>query len=169
MRVSEPTKSGWRTRIQNVQRATLPPGTTRPNPLVSGDRVFASIFSPGAICCLAKKTGDLLWRTNLDHYGGAAVTMRGGILFATSARTLYALERKTGRIRWEFTPYSEPGEWIYSQPSVSRVRVFIGDREGYFHCIDAKNGRLMWRRLTSRACNNQMNLRIPNSSSLQPS
>jgi hypothetical protein len=60
-------------------------------------------------------------------------------------------------VRWEFSPISDPGEWIYSSPSVRADRVFIGDRCGYLHCLNANNGRTLWRRLTSKGRNNQVN------------
>jgi outer membrane protein assembly factor BamB len=74
-----------------------------------------------------------------------------GILFAKSARTLYAFNPKTGGIHWEFTPYPQPGEWMYSQPAVGSGRVFIGDRAGDFHCLDARTGKPIWRRRVSRS------------------
>jgi hypothetical protein len=92
-----------------------------------------------------------------ESYAGSAVVLADGVLFATSCRTLYALYPKTGEIRWEFTPHSQPGEWIYSQPAVCRGRVFIGDRSGDFHCLDAATGKPLWQRRTSRDCNNQVN------------
>jgi len=93
----------------------------------------------------------------LDSYAGSAVLLKDSSLYATSCRTLYALDPDTGAIRWEFTPETEPGEWIYSQPAVRGGLVFIGDRQGYFHCLNGKTGKPIWRRLTSRAGNNQVN------------
>lgn len=143
--------------MRDVNHAILPPSTTRPNPVVSGNKVFVAIFAPGAVCCLAKRTGELLWQTCLNSYAGSAVIFADGILFATSCRTLYALDPETGEIRWEFTPHSQPGEWIYSQPAVCAGRVFVGDRCGDFHCLDTTTGKALWGRRTSRARNNQVN------------
>jgi outer membrane protein assembly factor BamB len=147
----------WKTKLPQIEWATLPQSTTRPNPVVAGDKLFASVFAPGAVCGLARRTGKLLWRTALNSFGGSAVTFAHGTLFATSCQTLYALDPQTGEVRWEFTPYSEPGEWIYSQPAISRSRVFIGDRVGDFHCLDTITGKPIWRRRTSRVSNSQVN------------
>jgi hypothetical protein len=35
--------------------------------------VVASIFSPGAVCALERKTGKLLWRKETLGFGDAAV------------------------------------------------------------------------------------------------
>lgn len=67
-------------------------------------------------------------------------------LFAKSSRTLYALDRRTGQVRWEFAPHSKPGEWIYSEPSAGNRHVYIGDRGGDFHCLDITTGCSIWRR-----------------------
>jgi outer membrane protein assembly factor BamB len=146
-------KRGWKTKLPDVKFAVLPPSTTRPNPVVVSEKVFASIFSPGAVCGLSKRTGELLWRTPLNSFGGSDVILENGTLFAKSCRTLYALNPKNGEVRWEFTPHSETGEWIYSQPTAGGRRVFIGDREGDFHCLDVATGKPIWRRRTSRDSN----------------
>lgn len=150
-------KRRWTTKLPAVKFAVLPPSTTRPNPLIAGDKLFVSIFSPGAVCALVKHTGKLLWRTRLNSFGDSAVVLTDGILFAKSCRTLYALKPETGGILWEFTPRQDPGEWIYSQPVAGNGRVFIGDRTGDFHCLDATTGKLIWRRRTSKNSNNQVN------------
>ncbi len=58
---------------------------------------------------------------------------------------------------WSFCPYGETGETIYSKPTVHGGRVYIGDRYGYLHCLDARTGRPIWKALTSRAKNNDVN------------
>lgn len=147
----------WSTKLAGVNHAVLPSHTPRPNPVVTGNRVIASIFSPGTVCALSKQEGRLLWRTELDSYGGSACVPHGRKVYATSCRSLYALNPRSGDILWKFTPYTDPGEWIYSQPALSKERVFIGDRRGYLHCLDTVTGKHLWRRRISRACNNQAN------------
>jgi len=147
----------WRTKLPEVKHAILPPSTTRPNPLVVGDLVIASIFAPGAVCAVNRGTGKLIWRRLLDNLAGSAVSFANGIVFAKTAHSIYALDYRTGGIRWEFTPRKQPGEWIYSQPVVYRGRLFFGDRTGMFHCLEAMTGRPLWRRRTSRNSNADVN------------
>jgi len=122
-----------------------------------GDLVFASLWAPGAVCAVSRESGELLWMRDLDSYASSSVFVHGGVLYATSVRTLYALDPKSGRTRWEFSPKRGSGEWIYSQPAVKAGRVFLGDRCGYLHCLEAKSGKLIWRRQSSRDRNNQVN------------
>jgi outer membrane protein assembly factor BamB len=141
----------WRTKLPDVQFGVLPPSNTRPNPLATEDRVYASMFASGAICALERDRGKLIWRRELQKYGGTSPYLSGGRLFVKSSNTLFALQPDSGELLWSFGPYGTDGESIYSSPSVHENRVYIGDRQGYLHCLDAESGRTMWRRLTNRA------------------
>ena len=46
---------------------------------------------------------------------------------------------------------------IYSAPTYHRGRVFIGDRAGMFHCLDASSGKPVWSQKLSARDNNQVN------------
>lgn len=147
----------WRTALPDVKSAVLPASNNRPNPLVSGERLFASVFAPGAICSLHRASGKLIWRRELGEYAGASVYLHRGRLFAKSSHTLYALRPGSGEVLWSFCPYGTEGESIYSSPSGNQDRIYIGDRHGYLHSLDAKTGRTIWRRLVSKAKNNDVN------------
>jgi hypothetical protein len=141
----------WRTRLPDIQFGVLPPSNTRPNPLATEDRVYASVFASGAICALERDRGKMIWRRELRKYGGASPYLSGGRVFAKSSNTLFALQPDSGELLWSFSPYSTDGESIYSSPSAHENRVYIGDRRGYLHCLDAESGRTMWKRQTNRA------------------
>ena len=147
----------WKMQVPGIRNAILPPTTTRPNPLITGDRVFASLFAPGHVCALERRTGRTLWIRELDAYASSSVFAHGQVLYATSCRTLYSLNSRNGNVNWTFSPKSGEGEWIYSQPVVSKGRIFIGDRCGNLNCLDAGTGKRIWRRQLSRSCNNQVN------------
>ena len=149
--------AGWKTKLPNVRCAVLPASTTRPNPLVADDLLIASVFSPGAVCALGRRSGKLIWRRSIHTFGSASAYFANGTLFAMSDNTIHALDPKTGEVRWRFKPYDLPGEWIYSAPVVHRRLLFFGDRAGNFTCLDAQTGRVRWRRQPSRRRSNQVN------------
>src|SRR5204863_7797488 len=97
----------------------------RPNPLVSGDMLFVSVFSPGAVCALDRGNGHLIWRKEIRKFGGSSASVQEGKLFAKSSHTLYSLDRDSGTTLWSFSPYGADGEWIYSSPTVHQGRVYI--------------------------------------------
>lgn len=147
----------WRHKIRAVQFAVLPPFTTRSNPLVVGDFVIASVFSPGIIYTVDRSTGTKRWRLRTDGLAGSAVIFTDETLYAHTNHTLYALDAASGRVKWTFCPYGTQHEWIYSTPTVHESRVFLGDRAGKFHCLNAKSGLSTWTKQTSRSRNPDVN------------
>jgi outer membrane protein assembly factor BamB len=67
------------------------------------------------------------------------------------------LEPETGKTIWSFCPYGEDGESIYSEPTIYRNSLFIGDRHGYLHCLNSRTGTTLWKRRTNRATNCSLN------------
>jgi outer membrane protein assembly factor BamB len=148
----------WRTKLKNVKHGLLPSSSNdRPNPLVTESLVIASVFSPGAVCALERSTGRLVWRREVLGFCGAAVYGFDGKLFAKSSHTLYALNPNSGEVLWTFCPYGPSGETMYSEPAGHKQSVFIGDRRGILHCLDARTGRTLWRRRTNKAKNGDVN------------
>jgi outer membrane protein assembly factor BamB len=147
----------WRYKIRGADLAVLPNHTTRPNPLVVGDVVLASIFSPGFVCAFDRMTGRQHWRVQTDGLAGSTVTFADGILYAQTGHTLYALDPTSGAIFWTFCPYGTEHEWIYSAPTIHKELVFIGDRTGKLHCLDARSGKPVWWKQTSRSGNPDVN------------
>ena len=147
----------WRVKLRGVKHAVLPSSASRPNPLAVGRRLFLSIFSPGAVVCLDRDSGSIIWRRRLVPYGGSHVLYAKSLLYAKTPHTLYCLEPDTGQLVWKFSPAGAEGETMYSAPSVRDGRLFIGDRQGYLHALDAHTGRPLWRVLTSRALNHGVN------------
>lgn len=147
----------WRVKLPKVKFAVLPPFNKRPNPLVTEDVVYASVFSPGAVIALERGTGKLVWRRNIPRFGSSSAYLSHGRLLAETANTVYALDPETGDTLWTFCPYGKSGETIYSQPTIYRDSVFIGDRYGFLHCLDSKTGKTKWKALTSRAKNRAVN------------
>lgn len=147
----------WRTKLPEVNFAVLPARSTRPNPVASNDRLYVSVFSPGAVCALELDRGKLIWRTKLPGLGGASVCLHEGKLFAKTSNVLFALDPDSGKPIWSFCPYGTEGESIYSYPSAEGDRVYIGDRGGYLHCLNCNTGSTIWRRSTSQARNADVN------------
>ena len=147
----------WRTKLPQAEHAVLPPSNNRPNPLVTDTMAYVSVFSPGAVYALERRTGKIVWHREIPKFGGSAVHLAQGKLFARTANTLFALEPENGKTIWSFCPYGDSGESIYSAPTLYRNCVFIGDRHGFLHCLDSRTGHTCWKQLTNRAKNNDLN------------
>jgi outer membrane protein assembly factor BamB len=147
----------WRTELPDVKFAVLPPSNTRSNPLIVEDKLFVSVLSPGAVCALERDTGRLIWRRELGKFSGASVYFHERKLFANSPHTLYSLHPDSGEIRWSFCPYGPDGEWIYSSPTIYQGNVYIGDRNGFLHCLDSNTGETIWSKRTNSDENGDVN------------
>jgi outer membrane protein assembly factor BamB len=139
----------WRTDLPHVEHAAMPPSNTRPNPLVADDNLFVSVYRPGAVCALDRNSGKLLWRRELSGLGGASTYLYNDILFAKSLHTLCALHPENGEVLWAICPYDTNHEPIYSSPTGYQDRIYIGDRKGFLHCLDAATGQTYWKFRTS--------------------
>lgn len=146
----------WKHVVPDGRTAVLPPHTHHPNPLVIGDSVVASVFSARTIYAVHKASGEPQWSFTLDGYAGAQVVHDSGRVFAKSSGTLYCLDAARGTLHWSFSPL-KGSETMYSAPTYHRGRVFIGDRAGMFHCLDAPSGKPLWSQKLSPRENNQAN------------
>src|SRR5437879_4198607 len=99
----------WRVQLRRVRHAVLPSNTSRPNPVAVGARLFVSIFSPGAVLCLDRDSGGVIWRRRLAPFGGSHALHAESLLYAKTSHTLYCLDPDTGRLVWKFSPYGPEG------------------------------------------------------------
>ena len=84
-----------------------------------------------------------VWRAEV---GGSptAPTVAGGLVLAASKDRLElaALDAKTGKRRWTFTP----GGPVDTPPTLHDGAVYFGCRDGWLYCLRATDGALVWRR-----------------------
>lgn len=141
----------WKTKLPKVEHGFLPPSVSRPNPLVIGSSLYVSAFSSGALFCLSRRSGEILWSRELSPFGSDSPLWVAGRVFAKSSHTLFAFDPRTGGELWRFCPYGTEHESLYSHPTVWRQRVFIGDRQGFVHCLSVRTGQRIWSRQTNSA------------------
>lgn len=76
-----------------------------------------------------------------DAFQVAAVD--GLVYFGSSSdHKLYALDADTGEQRWSFFT----GGPIRLAPTVWKDRIFIGSDDGFVYCLNASNGKLIWKK-----------------------
>ncbi len=59
------------------------------------------------------------------------------------------LDAESGEVVWRYKPEGASGEMFYAIPQLHNNMLFTGDTKGYFHCINAITGELIWKRLAS--------------------
>lgn len=147
----------WQRKYESAPSAFHPVYGVSPNPVIVGDLVVASLFAARRIVAVERHTGEERWSIPLPYYGSSHLRQANGVLYGGTSQALLAIEAESGRILWKFSPYGEKGESLYAAPAIAGNRIFLGDRMGYFHCLDRATGQPLWSVLTSRAWNNDVN------------
>lgn len=106
-------------------------------PLVDHGIVYSGSAALGA------RDGRIIWAT---HVGGRSIVpqaLADGILYASDADSILALDAGNGRVRWKYTvPGSTPGNGL----AVASGRVYVGMHGpgNVLHALDAASGALLW-------------------------
>ena len=67
----------------------------------------------------------------------------GNVYFGSSVTNeVYAIEAASGQIAWRF--YTEGP--VRFAPTVAEGRLYVGSDDGHVYCLNARDGRLLWRR-----------------------
>jgi outer membrane protein assembly factor BamB len=92
----------------------------------------------------------VLWRFRADDEVNSSPAYAGGSIFVGSnGGSLYALDARTGRLRWRARSFSSRRwgrEQFYATPTVAYGRVFVGNSDGFEYAFGATTGRLLWAR-----------------------
>ncbi len=95
-----------------------------------------------------KRKPRLMWRFEADDEVNSSPAYAGGVIyFGTNGGSVYAVNARTGRLRWHAHSYSSFGrEEFYATPTVAYGRVYIGNADGTLYAFGARTGHLLWAR-----------------------
>jgi polyvinyl alcohol dehydrogenase (cytochrome) len=126
-------------------------------PVVAGSRAYFGDWK-GQVHAVQASTGHPVWTIPLQ--GGAVVgspAIDGRRIFVGIGKTLYALDRKTGRILWQAVTNANPYSQINASPVVAGGLVFQGTAQleevvgkapfsfrGSIGAFEVKSGKLAW-------------------------
>lgn len=139
-----PRQTLWRHQLPGVTTCRLP-GPRSSNPVVGETHIFLETFSQGLVAALDRVSGETSWLFRLDELGGHGIVLYQDLLYSTSSRSVRAMDQASGREIWNFTPYPEDGEWIYTTPSISGDRLIVGDRRGFLWALHWRVGEPIWK------------------------
>ena len=77
-----------------------------------------------------------------------ALTMYQGLLYATTAYGMFAIDAATCQKRWSYTHTADPNTTAHNNKgsAIANGRVFRGTPDGHLIALDAANGALLWDR-----------------------
>jgi len=109
---------------------------------LEGDTLYA-VTETGEVLRLETAGGHVTWRRRLPG-GGAAraapVPAPGGLAIATTADTLYLLDRATGDVRARLPT---PGA-VLATPALDGRRLYLGTTEGHLVAVDLPGLTVAW-------------------------
>jgi outer membrane protein assembly factor BamB len=112
---------------------------TRSSPVVVNNKVIHAALN-GIISCFHYRTGDLIWRNDIDETIRNSISFRDNkIIVATLNGRVYALEYTSGIILWE----SDLNRPIVADPVIDTDRVYISSHEGSMSVINLNDGELI--------------------------
>lgn len=98
-------------------------------------------------------TGRVRWQIQADSPFYSTPTIQDDVLYAAALGTLYAIETRSGFVRWQM-PLEIPGARFWSSPIVVTGEVIIGIASnlneqpkipGQVRAFDTRTGKLRWR------------------------
>lgn len=123
--------------------------TTKPvvaSPAVSGKMVFCGA-SDGIFRALDLHSGKLIWQFDCvkNFVETRPLVYDNGVCFGSWGNTFYALDQKTGQLRWKREKYanrmlSPAAVW----PVAANGKIFIVAPDRRMTALDAKTGREIW-------------------------
>jgi serine/threonine-protein kinase len=125
---------------------------------VGGDTVFATAWhflvengvrSEAWLLALDRATGRELWRAVLPHARGGTVfgapALAGPhVVFNTSEVRVYAVDRATGTLAWQFRADSTR-RTPSSQVEASGDALYVDGGDSHLYALDARDGAVRWR------------------------
>jgi len=123
------------------------------SPAIAGGAVFVSVMDPypcssghdpadGFVVALDPATGRERWRAHVGVTESSPLVVGRTLYVGSWDRRLYALDRRTGRVRWSFAT----GDKIKGSTASDGRTVFVGSYDGRVYALDATSGRLRWSR-----------------------
>ncbi len=118
------------------------------SPLLVGKLLYFGSWD-GTFYAVNPGTGRIHWTFDAGQGITSSPTYASGAVFvASDGGRLFALDARTGKLRWQATSFARFGrrEYFYATPTLAYGRVYIGNADGTLYAFGARTGRLLWAR-----------------------
>jgi outer membrane protein assembly factor BamB len=148
-------KELWVANVASIFKETRGDGP-RSTPTVDGDRAYA-MSGQGVLACVNIADGKLLWKQSMSDLGGKrpswgyteSVLVDGDQVVCTpggSKGTLAALDKKSGKLRWQSAELTDPAHYSSIIPvDLNGARQYIQLTVQSVAGFSAKDGKLLWK------------------------
>ncbi len=116
------------------------------NAVALGENEVCLSSSDGALHCLNKKNGELLWKYQTEDMlvGEPLITSinhRLAVVFTAGQGAVFALRIADGKLIWQHTSKRA----LCSSPNVYKNHLYFGEAHG-FSALDLNDGKLLWKK-----------------------
>ena len=128
----------WRTLLKNGVDGV-------PAASEDGRRLF--VPAGGALHCL-DANGRVVWATEtatVRQQNGPVLDDAGRVYIGGDRGALLALDQRTGRVVWRFSPPASPNNAFLSRPAAANGRVLAEGSDNTVYALNATGGTLQWK------------------------
>ena len=114
------------------------------SPVINNGVLYVGETSSNALRSIDIRTGTLLWSFNAeDDIPFSPAITRDAVYITSSDGRLYALDKSSGKKRWEYRidNFYSPA----TSPIAHNGTVYFGSRDSYFYAVNATSGKLRWK------------------------
>jgi outer membrane protein assembly factor BamB len=110
------------------------------DPIVRGDVVYLATYQ-GYVGAMSLDSGQFVWSKPASTYKN--LSLDSDALYMTDSQdTIWSIHRNNGQVKWKQLALSARG---LTAPTYSDNHVFVGDKTGLLHVIDAQSGESVGR------------------------
>lgn len=120
-------------------------------PVLAGKRVFAT-ERDGTVTCFHTSAKKPIWQYKVGSALQGSPSMgQGCVVVGTRDRRLLALSLSQGTVLWSFQAKDRGDAAIQFFSGANEVegRIYVGAASAFVYCLDAGNGRLLWKHRVS--------------------
>lgn len=126
-------------------------GVVESSPLLVGKTLYFGSWDHKLYAlAVGGKKPRLRWTfTADDELNSSPAYAAGKIFIGSNGGSMYAVDARTGRLRWRATSFSRfprGREYFYATPAVAYGRVYASNTDGTVYAYGARTGRLLWAR-----------------------
>ncbi len=110
------------------------------DPIVKNNVAYLATYQ-GYIGALSLTNGQFIWNKEASVYKNIALS-RNNVYITDSDDILWALDAKTGKVKWKQTALKSRG---LTEPVIMGNRLVVGDKEGILHILTTQTGDFLAR------------------------
>ena len=120
------------------------------DPLITDELIIIGTDgNMGHVYAFERSTGMVRWKYRVEERGVASDILRSdnNIYAVTLGDELICLALESGKAKWTFRTGASTKDFHWtSSPAVTSDRVYFGGLDGFAYGLDARSGKLIWKR-----------------------